>query len=225
MTILALGVVMSAPVFAQDVQTGLKDLESERFAKAEQTFTQLANSSPTADNQYYLGYYYLRTNQLDKAKVAFEKGAAADPKDQLNNVGLGAVALAKGDREGAKAKINAAVNATKSKNMDVLFRAGEAYTLNEKNSDPAEALRLLEMASKLDKKNSNADIKMAMGDAYFIKNDGGTAVSRYEDALMASPNLAEANYKIGRLYLRGKNYPLAQTFFNKASESASGVPN
>ena len=218
-TILALGAVMSAPVFAQDVQTGLKDLESERFAKAEQTFTQLANSSPTADNQYYLGYYYLRTDQLDKAKVAFEKGAAADPKDQLNNVGLGAVALAKGDRAGAKTKIDAAVSATKGKNMDILFRAGEAYTLNEKNSDPAEALRLLEMASKLDKKNSNADIKMAMGDAYFIKNDGGTAVSRYEDALMASPNLAEANYKIGRLYLRGKNYPLAQTFFNKAIES------
>ncbi|MCY7359937.1 MAG: tetratricopeptide repeat protein [Rudanella sp.] len=218
-TFLALGAMMSAPVFAQDVQTGLKDLESERFAKAEQTFTQLANSSPTADNQYYLGYYYLRTNQLDKAKAAFEKGAAADPKGQLNNVGLGAVALAQGDRAGAKAKIDAAVNATKSKNMDILFRAGEAYTLDEKTNDPAEAIRLLDLASKLDKKNSNADIKMAMGDAYFIKNDGGTAVSRYEDALAASPSLAEANYKIGRLYLRGKNYPLAQTFFNKAIEA------
>lgn len=218
-TILALSAVVLAPVFAQDVQMGLKDLESERFAKAEQTFTQLATSSPTADNQYYLGYYYLRTNQLDKAQAAFEKGAAADPKDQLNNVGLGAVAIAKGDGPGGKIKIDAAVNATKSKNMDVLFRAGEAYTLNEKNSNPAEAIRLLDMAAKLDKKNSNADIKMAMGDAYFIKNDGGTAVSRYEDALMASPNLAEANYKIGRLYLRGKNYPLAQTFFNKAIEA------
>lgn len=218
-TILALGAMMSVPVFAQDVQTGLKDLESERFAKAEQTFTQLANSAPTADNQYYLGYYYLRTNQLDKAKAAFEKGAVADPKGQLNNVGLGAVALAKGDLQGASAKIDAAVKETKSKNIDVLFRAGEAYTLNEKHNDPAKALALLDLASKLDKKNSNADIKMAMGDAYFIKNDGGTAVSRYEDALMASPNLAEANYKIGRLYLRGKNYQLAQTFFNKAIES------
>jgi tetratricopeptide (TPR) repeat protein len=217
--LVALGAIMSVPVFAQDVQSGLKDLESERFAKAEQTFTQLANSAPTADNQYYLGYYYLRTNQLDKAQAAFTKGAAADPKDQLNNVGLGAVALAKGDRGGAQAKINAALSATKNKNMDVLFRAGEAYTLNEKTNDPAEAIRLLDMASKLDKKNSNADIKMAMGDAYFIKNDGGTAVSRYEDALAASPNLAEANYKIGRLYLRGKNYPLAQTFFNKAIEA------
>lgn len=217
---LALGAILTAPVFAQDVQTGLKDLESERFAKAEQTFTQLANSSPTAENQYYLGYYYLRTNQLDKAQAAFEKGAAADAKNQLNNVGLGAVALAKGDRAGAKAKIDAAISATKSKNADVLFRAGEAYTLNEKTNDPAEALRLLDMAAKLDKKGGgSADLKMAQGDAYFIKNDGGTAVSRYEDALMASPNLAEANYKIGRLYLRGKNYKLAQEFFNKAIEN------
>lgn len=219
MTMLALGALLSAPVFAQDVQTGLKDLESERFAKAEQTFTQLASSSPTADNQYYLGYYYLRTNQLDKAKAAFEKGAAADPKNQLNAVGLGAVSLAQGDRAGAKAKIDAAVGATKSKDMNVLFRAGEAYTLSEKTNDPAEAIRLLDLATKLDKKNTSADIKMALGDAYFIKNDGGTAVSRYEDALMISPNLAEANYKIGRLYLRGKNYKLAQEFFNKAIEA------
>ncbi|WP_052316748.1 tetratricopeptide repeat protein [Rudanella lutea] len=219
MTTLALGAMLTAPVFAQDIQTGLKDLESERFAKAEQTFTQLASSSPSADNQFYLGYYYLRTNQLDKAKAAFEKGAAADPKNQLNSVGLGAVALAQGDRATAKTKIDQAVSATKSKNMDVLFRAGEAYTLNEKNNDPAAAIALLDAAAKLDKKNTNADIKMALGDAYFIKNDGGMAVSRYEDALSVSPNLAEANYKIGRLYLRGKNYVKAQEFFNKAIET------
>jgi len=72
LTALVIGAVtFTAPVFAQDVQSGLKDLESERLAKAEQTFTQLATSAPTADNQFYLGYYYLRTNQPDKAKAAF----------------------------------------------------------------------------------------------------------------------------------------------------------
>jgi len=148
-----------------------------------------------------------------------KKACRLIPKNELNNVGLAGVALAKKDAPAAIALTDNAVKATKSKNIDVLFRAGEVYTLfydNNGANDPAKALSYLETAVKLDKKNTNADIKMAMGDAYFIKNDGGSAVSRYEDALMISPNLAEANYKIGRLYLRGKQYKLAQEYFDKA---------
>ena len=60
---------------------------------------------------------------------------------------------------------------------------------------------------------------MLMGDAYFLKNDGGNAITKYENALAINPNLAEANYKIGRLYLRGKNYTKAQEFFKLAIQN------
>ena len=215
---LFVGAVAAAPVFAQDVQSGLKDLESERYVKAEQTFKQLATTAPTADNQFNLGYYYLRTNQPDLAKAAFDKGAATDPKNQLNNVGLGGVALAKKNRAGARTLIDGAVQATKSKDQNVLMRAGEMYTLFETN-DPAEAVRLIDLADKLDKKNTSTEIEMIYGDAYNIKNDGGNAVSKYENALLITPNLAEANYKIGRVYLRGKNYKEAQRFFETAIQN------
>ncbi|NEU65635.1 tetratricopeptide repeat protein [Spirosoma agri] len=218
LTILFVGTAMTAPLMAQDVQTALKDVEAERFAKAGQTLTQLATSSPSADNQFYLGYYYLRSGQVDKAKAAFEKGVAADGKNQLNNVGLAGVALAKKDRAGAKTLIDNAVNSTKSKDQNVLLRAGEMYTLEETN-DPAEAIRLLTIADEKDKKNENAEIEMLLGDAYFLKNDGGNAISKYENALTISPNLAEANYKIGRLYLRGKNYTKAQEYFKLAIQN------
>ncbi|MGF7216696.1 tetratricopeptide (TPR) repeat protein [Spirosoma lacussanchae] len=217
-TILFAGASLTAPVVAQDVQTALKDIEADRFPKAEQTLTQLASSAPTADNQFYLGYFYLRTGQIDKAKAAFEKGAAADGKNQLNNIGLAGVALAKKDRATAKTLIDNAVSQTKSKNQDVLIRAGEMYTLSETN-DPAEALRLLTIADEKDKKNENAEIEMLLGDAYFLKNDGGNAITKYENALAVSPNLAEANYKIGRLYLRGKNYTKAQEYFKLAIQN------
>lgn len=95
LTILFMGATLSTPLVAQDLQTALKDVEAERFTKAGQTLTQLASSSPSAENQFYLGYYYLRSGQIDQAKAAFEKGAAADAKNQLNNVGLAGVALAK----------------------------------------------------------------------------------------------------------------------------------
>lgn len=218
LTILFMGATLSTPLVAQDLQTALKDVEAERFTKAGQTLTQLASSSPSAENQFYLGYYYLRSGQIDQAKAAFEKGAAADAKNQLNNVGLAGVALAKKDRAAAKTLIDNAVAATKSKNQDVLIRAGEMYTLEETN-DPAEAIRLLTIADEKDKKNENAEIEMLLGDAYFLKNDGGNAISKYENALSITPNLAEANYKIGRLYLRGKNYTKAQEYFKLAIQN------
>ncbi len=221
MTILFVGATMTTPLLAQDVQTALKDVEAERYTKAGQTLTQLATSAPTADNQFYLGYYYLRSGQVDKAKAAFEKGAAADAKNQLNNIGLAGVALAKKDGATAKSLIDNAVSQTKSKNQDVLIRGAEMYTLFDqpKQNDPAAALGLLTVADEKDKKNENAEIEMLMGDAYFLKNDGGNAITKYENAMAITPNLAEANYKIGRLYLRGKNYTKAQEFFKLAIQT------
>ncbi|GAB3688178.1 hypothetical protein GCM10027592_02720 [Spirosoma flavus] len=211
---------MATPILAQDVvQAAMKDVEAERYTKAEQALTQLANSSPTADNQFYLGYYFLRSGQIDKAKAAFDKGNAADSKNQLNNVGLAGVALAKKDRAGAKALIDGALAATKNKNQAVLIKAGEMYTISEQTNDPAEALRILQIADEKDKKNEDAEIEMLMGDAYFLKNDGGNAITKYENAMQIRPNLAEANYKIGRLYLRGKNYAKAQEFFKLAIQN------
>ncbi|WP_461074845.1 tetratricopeptide repeat protein [Spirosoma flavus] len=220
LSILFFGATMATPILAQDVvQAAMKDVEAERYTKAEQALTQLANSSPTADNQFYLGYYFLRSGQIDKAKAAFDKGNAADSKNQLNNVGLAGVALAKKDRAGAKALIDGALAATKNKNQAVLIKAGEMYTISEQTNDPAEALRILQIADEKDKKNEDAEIEMLMGDAYFLKNDGGNAITKYENAMQIRPNLAEANYKIGRLYLRGKNYAKAQEFFKLAIQN------
>ena len=219
LTLLFIGTTMAAPLTAQDLPTALKDIEAERYPKAEKTLTQMATSSPTADNQFYLGYYYLRSGQVDKAKAAFEKGATADAKNQLNNVGLAGVALAKKDRATAKSLLDNAVGQTKSKNQDVLIRSAEMYTLSDQTNDPAAALSLLTTADEKDKKNENAEIEMLMGDAYFLKNDGGNAITKYENALAIDPKLAEANYKIGRLYLRGKNYQKAQEFFKLAIQN------
>lgn len=210
------GLLGTLQTFAQDVQTGIKDLEAGRYTKAIQTFQSLTGSAPSADNFFYLGMAQLRSGNIDAAKQSFEKGVAADPKNQLNNVGLGAVALAKKDRATAQNLINGALSATKNKNLDILLRAGEVYTMFPESSDAAAAIAALETADKLDKKNTNADIEMALGDAFLAKNDGGAAVSKYENALMINPNSAEANYKIGKVFLRGKNYTEAQKYYEKA---------
>jgi tetratricopeptide (TPR) repeat protein len=203
-------------VHAQTVQDGLALIHTERFNEAGELFKKLAEGTPSADNQYYLGYYYLKTDKLDEAQKAFEKGLQLDEKSYLNQVGLGTVALGKGDKAKSKELFDAAEKKGK-KNAEVLYRLGEAYTLFEKNNDAAEAIRLLDEAIKRDK--NLADAYIAKGDALMLRNEGGPAATAYEYALTAKPNYAVAYNRIGQIYLRGKNYNLALENYKKAIEA------
>jgi tetratricopeptide (TPR) repeat protein len=213
--VLLFGLFAFINVHAQTVQDGLALINAEKFSEAGTLFTKLAET-PSADNQYYLGYYYIKTGKLDEAQKAFEKGLQIDDKSVLNQVGLGTVALGKGDKAKAKEIFDAAEK-KKKKDADILFRIGEAYTLFEKNNDPAEAIRLLDEAVKRNK--DLADAYIAKGDALMIRNEGGPAATAYDYALTAKPNYALAHQKIGQIYLRGKNYQLALENYKKAIES------
>lgn len=216
---------------AQDIATGLKQLDGNQACLAKETFEKLATATPSADNQFYLGYYYLRTKQPDLAKAAFEKGLAADPKskENLNKVGMGAVALAQGDRTGAQTIFAEVLKATKNKNVNVLQRISEAYTgyvvIDSmkpiyKTTDPAKAVELADIAIALMLKggDKNQEVYMAKGDAFYIKGEAGPAVSAYEDAINVTPGLGKAFAKVAKIYWGGRNYELAQTNFKKAIE-------
>ncbi|KQS32783.1 tetratricopeptide repeat protein [Dyadobacter sp. Leaf189] len=213
---LVFGLLAFVQLHAQTVQDGLALIHGERYNEAGEVFKKLAEGTPSGDNQYYLGYYYVITNQLDEAQKAFEKGLQVDDKSYLNKVGLGTVALGKGDRAKAKELFDEAEK-KKKKDAEVLYRIGEAYTLFEKQNDPAEAIRLLDEAVKRDK--NLADAYIAKGDALMLRNEGGNAVTAYEYALTAKPNYAVAHNRIGQIYLRGKNYNLALENYKKAIEA------
>ncbi len=221
---LIVGVVsLSNSVSSQTVQEALADLNAGRIKKAESSFNKLAESAPSPENLYYLGYFQLKTDDLAGAEQTFTKGAALDEKNYLNSVGLGAVALAKGEKAKAQEIFAVAEKKTKGKDANVLHRIGEAYTLFEKNSDPAEAIRLLDAATKRDSKL--ADAYIAKGDAFLIKNEGGQAATAYEFALNAQPGYPLANNRLGELYLRSKNYNLALDFYKKAIEADADFAN
>lgn len=213
---LVIGLLTVVNVQAQTTQDGLALIHGERYNEAGELFKKLSTGTPSADNQYYLGYYYIKANQLDEAQKAFEKGIQLDEKSYLNQVGLGTVALGKGDRAKAKELFDVAEK-KKGKDAEVLFRIGEAYTLFEKTNDPAEAIRLLDLAVKRDK--NLADAYLAKGDALMLRNEGGNAVTAYEYALTAKPNYAAAHNAVGQIYLRGKNYNLALENYKKAIEA------
>ena len=213
---------MSFQTMAQTVQDGLKNLEAERYNAAETIFKQLASTAPTAENYYNLGYFYLnlQDDQFDlvKATDAFTKGAATNEKkpDPLNRVGLATVKLLSGDRAGAKADFDLIKKDTKNKNVDVLFRIGEAYALNVKVNDPAEAILNIQAALDLQKDKNNPDFYIAIAKAYLIKNDGGAAMTALENAANMGQKLAVIKTIMGKVWYQGKQYQKAQGFINEA---------
>jgi tetratricopeptide (TPR) repeat protein len=208
---------------AQTAQDAWKLLDAEQFSKSKATLDGLLAASPTADNQFNLGYYFLRVGQLDAAKAAFDKGQATDPKNALCAVGQAAIKLAKNDLAGAKVMIDKAIADTKSKNADVLYRSAEAYSMfkdKTQANDVAEAVKLIDLIPERTKKSA-PEYQIVKGDAYLIKNEGGPAVSAYEQALLLDPKNARALTKIAVVYKLGKNFKESQNYFKRAIEADS----
>ncbi len=202
-------------VMAQNTQLAMTYLDAEQFTKAQDILEKQLVAAPSADNQFALGYYFIRRGDLDAAKTNFDKGLALDPKNQINNIGNAMVLMGNKKPSQAKTIIDAALAATKMKNADVMYRAAEAYTLFEHTNDPAEAVRIIDLIFEKTKKTA-AEYQMVKGDAYLLKNDGGPAVSAYEQALMLDNKSSKAMTNIGMVFKRGKNFKLAQEGFNRA---------
>ena len=203
-------------VMAQNTQQAITYLDAEQFTKAYDILSKQATASPSGDNQFMLGYYFIKRGQIAEAKAAFEKGLSIEPKNQLNNIGQAMVLMAEKKYPQAKTLIDAALASSKMKNADIMYRAAEAYTLfDAPNNDPAEAIRIIDLIAEKTKKTA-AEYQIVKGDAYLLKNDGGPAVSAYEQALLLSNKNAKAETLIGKVFKRGKNYKFSQEGYNRA---------
>ncbi len=227
--LLGIGLLLTNLAFGQTIQDGLHLLDRHQPSRAKQIFEGLVSAAPTGENYFYLGYSYLTQRNWDAAKAAFEKGKAADPKNYLNQVGLASILVGQNNVSAAKVEFDRILAETKNKNIDVMYRIAEAYSMyyilgkeesfNANNNDPAEAIRLIDaIQDRLmkDKKMPTVEHYIVKGDAYLIKNDGGNAVTAYETGLMQDPKNVKAKVKIGTVYLRGKNYKETQARYKEA---------
>jgi len=210
--------MFSIKVMAQNIKDGIKALDAEQFTKAGTIFENLSKTG-TAENYYYLGYYNIKMERPDKAKAAFDNGIAADPKYALNYVGLGTIALQRDNKTEAKKYFDQATTATKSKDANVLFRIGEAYTYypaEEPKRDQALAVTYLNSAAKIDAKNP--DLYLALGDAYLIKNDGSNAEMNYMKVREVDSKSPRSYFRSGNVMIRTKAYQEALNLYNKGVE-------
>lgn len=205
--------------FGQSVQEGINYVDSQKYAKAKQNFTDLINQNPKdANNYFYLGSTYLTQFEpnFELALENFNKGLAADPKSYLNKLGLATVKLGKGDKS-AIAEIQQIVKDSKEKDAEVLFRAGEALTTFEKNSSPDLAIGFLNKAIEKAQKNGvPANYYYSLGDAYRLKKDPGNAMSAYDKAEAVAKNKASVYTRMGTLWIAAQQWQRAKENIDKA---------
>ncbi|GAA4447549.1 tetratricopeptide repeat protein [Nibrella saemangeumensis] len=208
----------SAQTVNQATRQAMTDLEAKRPKKAEQALQQAAQQQPSPESYFFLGQYYLKNNQPDKAQAAFSKGAELDGKGYLNRIGLGGVALLRGETSQAGEIFAEAEKKAKRKNPDWLYRMAQMHVMLTDSSkrNPQEALRLINKVLDDSKVEKKAGYYIVKGDALQQLNKGGEAVSAYESALQLDAQNAYALTQIGRIFKNGKNYTVARDNFLKA---------
>lgn len=218
-----LSAVMLAGVLnAQNIQEGIKYLGNDQFNKAKEVFEGLVSKSPSEENYFYLGYFYLKneTPNIELAAQNFNKGLALNPKSELNRIGLACVKLFRGEKSAANADFDAIAKDSKYRNAEVLYRIAEAYILFKNKPESIDADKSIDYSEKLlnlVKNKDKAEYYIVLGNAYYEKLDPGKAMTNYTRALEIADNKAMVYALIGNLWSRTKqNNQLALENFTNA---------
>lgn len=222
--------MLSGFMNAQSIQEGIKYLGNDQYSKAKNTFEKLAAQSPSADNYYYLGAYYLSISKpdLEMALQYFNKGLALDPKSDLNKIGLATIKLYQGKKSESNADFESIAKGSKYKNADVLFQISKAYQLFTNKPESTDYDKSIEYGQKLldlVKNKDKSEYYIVLGNAYFEKKDPGKAVSNYTKALGIAEDKSIPYALIGNIWGRTNGQgKLAAENFDKAIAANPNYP-
>ncbi len=205
--------------FGQTVQEGIQNVDSHKFGKAREIYnTMITNAPKEADNFFYLGNTYITQFEpnYEKAAEYFNKGLAVNAKSYLNKIGLASIKLGKGDKS-AIVDIQNIVKDSKEKDAEVLYRAAEALTMNDKFNAPDTAIDYLNKAIERSTKGGvPAYYYYSLGDAYRLKKDPGKAMTAYDNASAVARNKASVFTRMGTLWMAAQQWKLAKDNIDKA---------
>jgi tetratricopeptide (TPR) repeat protein len=202
---LFLGAMFGALVLQGQTLEEAKTLTlNEQHEAASSMFRQLIAKFPMkGDYWFYFGENLLKSDNADSAKVLYTLGVQNEPSNPLNFVGLGKVAKLEGNVAEATQLFKKSTDLGAGKNAEVLVRLADAQI----NIDPknlTEAFKLLQDAEKLQPKNP--EIQILNGDGFLENNDGTAAIKYYEKARSLDPKSPAAALRIGKLWMRARNY-------------------
>jgi tetratricopeptide (TPR) repeat protein len=213
-------VFIGSSVFAQSLADAKKAIDAEQYQKAKSILKNLTTTQPTKDeNFFYLGWVYTIQDYADSAKAVFNQGIAANPKSALNYAGLGVVAHLDKDNSTATADFDKATSFAAKDSKPYLY-IGKGYLLLSGGkttvaaADANAAIAVLNKGLVVNPKD--ADVNIALGDAYRSQLKSSDAYKYYSDATNLNPQSAVANVAIGVLWKYANNFEDAEKQFEKA---------
>jgi tetratricopeptide (TPR) repeat protein len=198
--------------YAQEVESAKKAIDAEQYEKAKSILKAAVNAKP--DNgkaAFLLGNVYLQQSQEDSAKIFFQKGLTAKENAAFNYIGLGQIDLDHGNAEGAQFNFDQATKDIKKKDIEQYIYIGKALTYAEK-PDYKKAIATLSKAKVI--QPNDAQLQMALGDAYYADKNQNEAYSAYSKAFDADPTLIRAKMQLGVLLKGAKAFPEAKAAFD-----------
>lgn len=206
-------VFMGSAIFAQSLADAKKAIDAEQYQKALSMLKTLTISKASdGDNFYNLGLVYLKTGYIDSARNAFTEGLKADPKNASNYAGLGEADLLSNNPTSAKTNFDLAIGLAK-KDYKTYLEIGKAYLAQDKPSDVDSkpdydnALANLTKADELDSKDKDADVFVAIGDAYSLQGKNSEALGPYFRVQDIDPTNRRAKVQTGRMYKQSRAFP------------------
>lgn len=213
---------MALAAEAQNQADGVKALEYENYATAKRIFRSLSVNNPTDPmNFYYLGNAYSSLGNIDSARIAFNAGTQADPKNISNYIGLGRTYLDQNNTQQAQQYFDKAKSLTGTKDINMYVLLANAYT-NSAHPDYNMSANLLNKA--IEYTNKNADVYWELGNAYEGLNKSGDAVNAYERAVELNPGMAKAYTRIGVIWRNARRGELSDESFKKAIAADPNFP-
>lgn len=186
--------------FAQSVDEGKKLYYYERYNSAKEALEKAVQAKPgDVDAVYWLGQTLIELKDVDGAEKVYQDALQSKGSDPLLLVGMGQVELLKNKANDARQRFETAISLTKGKDIGILNAIGHANA-SATDSDAKYAIEKLTQATAV-KRFKEPSVYINMGDAYRKLLDGGAAVTSYQNALNLDPKLAEAEYKIGKIYV------------------------
>ncbi len=200
-------------VQAQDINQAKKAVDAEQFESAKSILKSIIKDKPSNGNAYFtLGTIYLNQNVQDSAKIFFEKGLSASDNGKLNNIGLGQIDLDKNDVSAAQAKFALATKDVKKKDIQEYIYIARAY-MNADKPDYKNALTILNKAVAVNAQD--AQLQLALGDAYYGDGKQNEAYVAYRSAFQADNSLLRAKMQLGVLLKGAKSYDEALKAYNE----------
>ncbi|MGF7041253.1 tetratricopeptide repeat protein [Mucilaginibacter lappiensis] len=213
-------VLVGSSVFAQSLADAKKAIDAEQYQKAKSMLKNLtATQADKDENFFYLGWVYIKQDYTDSAKTAFNKGIAVNAKSALNYAGLGAVARLDKDNAGATNNFNQATTLA-GKNSKPYVYVGQAYLLPitaDGKVSPADANAAISVLTKGKAVNpKDADLLIALGNAYRSQLKSNEAYQNYSDATAADPKNPGAKVATGVLWRFANNFEDSEKQFQDA---------